>query len=193
MCGRFRVVKAIAGFGLLGAVVLPSGTASACAAMPALSAPINAVPSTEVTTNVSITAEQVVAGTPLAIHWNSPEGATLATVSPGTGETTAVKLKVPDVAPGVYYLVLTSNEKGRVATQAMEVAGPGSPQVATFSGSARRNNLDALTSHPTPPFAPGVAMLAVGLTALAGAVVVTAVRRPKAAAVSGTGTDRFAG
>lgn len=173
---RMRRRVAVGAVGMIAAVLVAAGVAWACTGMPALTVPMNEVaPTGQMVANVSLTPGQVPNGTPVDIRWNTLDGPTLATVTAGVSDKATVSLKVPDVAPGVYYLVLTPGGNGRLASEAIEVTSPGTPQAApsVWSERNRRRESGRHTSSPSGlPFVAGTVLLLVGAAALSTAGVV---------------------
>ena len=106
------------------------------------------------------------------IHWNAADGPLLAQVSPSQSGAFSAEVTLPQAAPGVYYLVLTSQSKD-VARVAVQVTKPGSTVSAAgvssglWSGFSAANSTASLgVASPAAPTGSDPAMLAgMGLTA----------------------------
>lgn len=116
---------------------------------------------------------------PVEIRWNGVAGPLLAVATPERG-VLAVQVKVPDVAPGIYSLMLVSKDAG-VGRTPFEVTGSAADAPAALSavelwpGAADAPVLAA--EVPAPSDMIGVALLAVGLSGLFGAATVAVARR----------------
>lgn len=167
---------------ILGGILGVAGVAWACTPQAGISPlPIQAAaPRTE----VAVSGQSTTPGT-VEIRWNGLRGPVLATASAdkgehGTGFDTTVA--IPDVAPGVYYLVLAAGDHG-VGRAAIEVTGaPGTSPTPAATTAALWEPLagDAALSSSGGSAKAGVALLAVGLVALMVGVGVAGVRRRRA-------------
>lgn len=144
---------------------------------------------------------------PVEIRWNSAAGPVLAasetSAGPETGRTFSTQVTIPEVSPGVYYLLATIEGQG-VARAAFEVTSAGvttAPSVGarptagveadlwSALGPSTARNAPAASALPergasSPALIAGTAFLALGAAALsAGAVVALGRKRPQRAAV----------
>lgn len=122
---------------------------------------------------------------PAEVRWNSLDGPKLAVVERANADQTfSVEATLPDAAPGVYYLLLVSGEKG-VARAAVEVTDPDAT-VRVAAPDAFNVGLDSATPSSAQSsrgmLLAGVGLLGVGLVALSGLALV-APRRKKRATV----------
>lgn len=134
-------------------------------------------------TTLAVTGEATAPG-PVELRWNGIRGPALATAIAGGGSHStefAAEVTVPEVAPGVYYLVLASGEAG-VGRAAFEVTAV-SPVMSTAFGAESSaadvwstTSSSATTEGTAPGLALGTGMLAVGLVALFTGATVGAVR-----------------
>ncbi len=173
----------VASFAAVSSALLVASVAWACTSqarsfgLDALAAPKG--------TEVRATGEAVVpAGSPLTIRWNSASGPVLAEVT--SSDKFTVPLRVPDVAPGVYYLVATSGDTA-LARAALEVTGDTAMVTATppQAWSAVQSGSLAVGapsggSGVNPSLVIGMGLLSFGAVGLAGGFGVVAVRRRRA-------------
>lgn len=116
------------------------------------------------------------------IRWASVTGQQLATVAP-SGEAFEVPVRVPDVAPGIYAMLLVTENEG-VARTAIEVtAAPGAAPART-SAALWPTTAAAPADSSTDVNSIGLVLLAVGLVGLAGGSTVAATRRRRVPAGS---------
>lgn len=119
---------------------------------------------------------------PAEIRWNGLDGPKIATVERTTADQTfSVEATLPDAAPGVYYLLLVSGEKG-VARAAVEVTDPATG-VRVAAPNAFNTGLDATPSSAQSSrgmLLAGVGLLGVGLVALSGLALVAPRRKKRA-------------
>lgn len=114
------------------------------------------------------------------VRWNGVSGALLAVATPAQGEI-SVPVQVPDVAPGVYSLMLVTDSG--VGRTPFEVTGSASNAPAAVSSAqlwpGATDGLVAAEPVSGGPGMIGVGLLAVGLVGLVGgsAVAVTQRRR----------------
>lgn len=175
-----------AGFGLVAVMMIGTAGAMACTAAPTMTLKpmtpaaagasrstsggfVASAPAKMVTVNMangSWATNQAV-----QIHWNSLNGPVLATTA---GPNFSVPVQVPQVTPGVYYVVAADQAGTIKMAQTLEVTGPASapspaalPRVAT-SGSGN--------------MVLGAGLLGGGLVALFSAAAVVTLRRRKATA-----------
>lgn len=169
-----------AGYGVIGVTVLVLGWASvafACSVLPQVSyslLPESATPGS----TVVVEGENVRTQTPVEIRWNGVGGKVLASVTPENGAF-AVRVQIPDAAPGIYSLMLVTDNAG-VGRTAFEVVG----SAADASGSKATAEVWPSTEGAVPsgtaagPSLAGVGLLAIGLVGLfAGTTVAVARRR----------------
>jgi hypothetical protein len=117
------------------------------------------------------------------ILWNGLDGQRLATAPTNGAGDFSTAVTVPQVAPGVYFMVIASDDASEgVARMAFEVTpGAGSQRVLASAP-------DAVTSSGSQSsdsgVAVGAALLAVGVVALFSGFTFAAVRRSRASATS---------
>lgn len=157
-------------FGGVAALVAAAGMAWACTGQPVMQ--LAGQPMGEAGSRVALNvlASPQLEKAPVSVHWNALNGPTLATASL-SAEGGKMEVTVPQVSPGVYYLVLDAGEAG-VGRAAFEVTAPAGV-------AAERNAWDPgerPASRTSGPLAAGMGMLAVGLVGLGGFGLVTAAR-----------------
>jgi len=164
--------------------------------------PIAASPGRSVTVN----GDSVAPGADVALRWNSAQGERLALTTADAAGTYSVSGTVPNVAPGIYYIVATAGIAGQPAPQmariAFEVTGAAgggtqasasklpdataSSQLWSGFDPADANVSNAGTQTSTgaahPGAAAGFGLLAAGAVGLISATALIARRRPKASA-----------
>lgn len=137
---------------------------------------------------------------PVEIHWNGADGPVVATAPVGPDGIFAVGFTIPEVAPGTYTVVATSNQGGRAfaspasfqVTAAQAPTGPSTQTVAADlwsgfgSADGLATNSDASrvvgsSGGDGSQLAVGVGLLGSGLVALGAGFTVAEVRRRKAA------------
>lgn len=168
-----------AGHVLLGAFVVITvawtGAAFACTAQPQVYSlqPESATPGSAIT----VSGESVTGSSPVEIRWNGVGGPLLATATPVQGRF-ATQVKVPNVSPGIYSVMLVTSDG--TARAAFEVVGAAAPAPAPAAPLWANAGAPAVDSHASPgPSSLGVALLAVGLAGLfAGSAVAVVRRRP---------------
>ena len=122
---RVQRKAVMAMFGVVAAVTIGAGVAWACTGQTYMNIPVTAgAPGSPLSMEV-VAGPQLAAGA-VAVHWNSIDGPVLASTTVAEGEGAVLEATVPQVAPGVYYLVLdTAN--GDLARSAFEVTGDAAP------------------------------------------------------------------
>lgn len=163
-----RILAATSGAGA--AVLMTASLAWACTGQPVMQLAGQAVgePGSKVALNVL--PSSALEASPVSVRWNALDGPELASAAlPADGGTLTVT--VPDVAPGVYYLVLDAGDAGvgRAAYQVTNPAGAPAPERAWDPG-------ERPSSTTAAPLAMGMGLLAVGLVGLAGFGLVAAAR-----------------
>lgn len=161
---------ATAAFTAVGSVLVMASLAWACTGQPVMQMAGQPVgqPGSKVVLNVLGSPE--LQKEPVSVHWNALEGPVLATTSlPAEGG--AIAVTVPDVAPGVYYLVLDAGDAG-VGRAAFQVTAPAASPVEPRAWDAGERP----ASTTTAPLAMGMALLALGLVGLGGFGLVAAAR-----------------
>lgn len=164
--GKMAVVVAVVGIALAG-----MSAAWACTGQPLMHLATDAVGEAGSHARVEVLANQAVSG-PVAVRWNALDGPVLAqdVVAPGTAAT--LDVTIPEAGPGVYYLVLDTS--AGVARSAFEVTDQAAPATAASPWVTRQAGGD---DAPLGAFRAGVALLAVGLVAMAALTLVTLARR----------------
>jgi len=129
---------------------------------------------------------------PVLLHWNSKNGPVLASINVPEGMPKATfSVTIPDVAPGVYYLVMeTGQDVARTSIEVTDSAAPAKTAVSSdlwrglshSSGLQPAAEVSGASSPSSLPFTAGVALLAFSVTALAGAAVVVGPSRRRSAA-----------
>lgn len=174
-----KVRRAGAGV-VLGALALVLSVASmawACTAQVNVIGPLSGAPGSEVT----VKGGAAPANEQVFILWNALDGQRLATTTANGGGDFSATVTVPEVAPGVYFMVIAGEDRSEgVARMAFEVTpAAGDPvlrpasELATVPVESRDSGL-----------ALGVTLLAVGLVALFSGFTFAAVRRSRATATS---------
>jgi len=156
--------------------------------------------------SVNVTGDSVLPGTPVEIRWNSAQGQPVASTTADDSGSFSVAATVPEVAPGVYYIVASAGAAGQPAPQiariAFEVTGaapvPGvqasAPNVRPGAGSSQLWNGFAsagssvsnatgqnLTTNATGPgAAAGFGLLAAGFIGLVAGAALIARRKSRA-------------
>ena len=175
---RARRAGAAVVLGALGLVLSVASMAWACTAQVNVIGPLSGAPGSEVT----VKGGGAPANGQVSILWNALEGPKLATAATdGAGDFSAA-VTVPDVAPGVYFMVIAGEDLSQgVARMAFEVT-PGAGGAPTLQPASE---LATAGSQSTDSgLAVGAAVLAVGLVALFSGFTVAAVRRTRASATS---------
>lgn len=182
--GTHRVGYSVVGLG----VAIAAGWASvafACSPLPQVYSvlPEAATPGD----TVVVRGQAVKSSAPVKIRWNGVNGPVLASAIPDAGGSFSVSMVVPEAAPGIYSLTLQTEDAG-VNRAAIEVTAPAT-SASTSGRSALWPSLSAQPSVAAPEpggaNAAGVALLGVGLVALAGGTTAAVTRRRRALAVSG--------
>lgn len=170
-----------AGFGVIGVTMMVMAWASmafACSVLPQVSyslLPESATPGSTVT----VEGRNVRTQAPVEIRWNGVGGKVLASVTPLNGEF-AVPVQVPEAAPGIYSLMLVTDNAG-VGRTAFEVIGSATDAPASEPAAQLWPNSDAAVPHGSPgPSTVGVGLLAGGLVGLFAGTTVTVARRRRA-------------
>lgn len=159
-----------AGYGVMGVALLVLGWASvvfACTVMPQVSyslLPESATPGSTVT----VEGKYVRSQSPVEIRWNGVGGKVLASVTPVNGAF-SVPVQVPEAAPGIYSLMLVTDNAG-VGRTSFEVIGgaadaPASAAAAQLWPGASDGPVPA-DGGATSPSLVGVGLLAVGVVGL---------------------------
>lgn len=166
-------------FGVTAAAVLAwSSTAFACSAQPQVRYSLLPEASAPGAT-VLVEGEYVRSRQPVEIRWNGVAGPLLAIAKPERGAL-AVQVKVPEVAPGIYSLMLVSKDAG-VGRTPFEVTGSAEDAPAALSATKLwpgAADAPALAAEvPVASSMIGVALLAVGLSGLFGAATVAVAHR----------------
>lgn len=171
--------------GVIGVLVASAGLAWACTAQPRIlsvspvaEAPSpTAGPSTQGAKEVDVRGASVGAQAPVEIRWNAATGPIIGVATADADGNFAATATIPDVAPGVYYLVAAAGDVG-IARAAYEVTAPASPSSSASAGPA---DLWATSPATAPSAGPGLmlgtGLLAVGVVALFSGFTVAALRR----------------
>jgi len=156
---------------------------------------------------VTVTGDAVPPGAAVQIRWNSSSGAPLAeTTADASGKFSAVG-PIPEVAPGIYYVVATTGSQGQAAPQIARIAfevtgspeassslqGIKSPAIAASSelwsgfnatgGSIPNAGLEAASAQTaTPGVAMGIGLLAAGSLGLVAGGALIVRRKTRASA-----------
>lgn len=166
--------KAFVGGGIVAVVIGLASVAWACTPQPTLTAPTTATAPGE---RVTVSGEVVQPG-PVRVVWGSSEGTVLASSTP-EGRSFSLDVTVPQVDPGVYYLLLVPSE-GPVARAAIEVAAaPGPASLASPARNAWATGERAGDAQPGDPMALGAGVLVAGLVALSAATLFVSLRRQR--------------
>lgn len=158
-------------------LIVVAGAAWACTAYRTLGGPQSGPPLSQVTMTGTANA-----GSLAEIHWNSLDGPIVGRAIANSNEQLSAQVTIPDVAPGIYYLMAVHHGTGVVARTAFEVTSP-NPVASTSSQATVWDTQPGFvsTSAPSasgPGLAVGVALLSVGVAGLtAGAVVAVNSRR----------------
>lgn len=165
-------------FGVVAALTVGASMAWACTGQTYMNVPVTTgAPGSPL--SVEVVAGPRLAAGAVAVHWNSINGPVLASTTVGEGEGAVLQATVPQVAPGVYYLVLdTAN--GDLARSAFEVTGD-VPLANVWASSSDRQPATDRRGAPTPMA--GVVLLIGGLIGLSG-FAFASLRRSRVAARS---------
>lgn len=131
---------------------------------------------------VVVRGQSITSRAPVEIRWNGVTGDVLATAAPGPDASLSVPVRIPDVSPGVYSLMLVTVDGG-VARTAFEVtAAAGSAHASPVSVQTALwptvDGAPAASSEGAAPLTIGLTMLATGLVGLfAGSALLVARRR----------------
>ncbi len=165
--------------GALALVLSVTSMAWACTAQVNVMGPLSGAPGSEVT----VKGGAAPANGQVFILWNALDGQRLATADTnGAGDFSAT-VTVPEVAPGVYFMVIAGEDRSEgVARMAFEVTPAAGAQpilqpVAELATAGANQSSDA-------GLAAGAVLLAVGLVALFSGITVAAVRRTRTSATS---------
>lgn len=172
-----------AGLGIIGVTMMVMAWASvafACSVLPQVSyslLPESATPGS----TVAVEGRNVRTQAPVEIRWNGVGGKVLASVTPVNGEF-LVPVQVPEAAPGIYSLMLVTDNAG-VGRTAFEVTGSAADTPASKPAQLWPTTGSAVPAQGVGgPSLVGVGLLAVGLVGLfAGSTVAVARRRRVAA------------
>lgn len=147
----------------------------ACTYIPHLYAvsPQSGVPGSDLT----LTGNTAAVGHPVTLRWNGLHGRVLATVTPDAKGDFQATVKVPDVAPGQYFIAADSG--GGIARVGFQVTGTGSAAGAPLSpvvapeaaGAASTTVVDGVptaSSWLTSALIPGLLLFAVGALGIVG-------------------------
>ena len=179
-------------FGMIAALLIGAATAWACTASPTMTLePASpafaggtgstppASPGAFVASapNSTVTVKMVTGpwdtNTAVQIHWNSLTGPVLATT---TGANFSVPVQVPQVAPGVYYVVAADAAGASKMAQAIEITGPvGAPAPAPAPVLQPAN-------HSSSNLVLGAGLLGGGMVALFSGVTVVTLKRRRSTA-----------
>ncbi len=183
------------GFGMIAVLLIGAAGAWACTASPTMTlipanpaaagtAPggansfVGSAPGSTVT--VKMTQGSWASTQAVQIHWNSLTGPVLATTAGGDF---SVPVQVPQVGPGVYYMVAADTTNNAVQTkvaQAIEVTGPAGAAVARST-----TPLPQSASHAgSGNVALGVGLLGGGMVALFSGVTVITLKRRRSSATA---------
>lgn len=166
--GTRRIVTAA--FGGVTALVAAASMAWACTGQPVMQLAGQPVGEAGSKVALNVLASSQLATAPVSVHWNALNGPTLATASlPAEGGT--MQVTVPQVGPGVYYLVLDAGPAG-VGRAAFEVTAP----AGVLAERSAWDPGQRPSSSTSGPLTAGMVMLAVGLVGLGGFGLVTAAR-----------------
>lgn len=173
----------LAGLGIIGVAVLVLAWASvafACTVQPQVR--YSLLPeSAEPGSAVMVEGRNLVTESPVEIRWDGVGGQVLAEATPVDGAL-SVPVQVPDVAPGVYSLMLVTENAG-VGRTAFEVTGAAGDAPAPVSAAQLwpSPTVGLVTANPAAgPSLAGVALLAVGLVGLFAGSAVAVTRRRRA-------------
>ena len=169
--GTMAMVMAVAGVLLAGMSV-----AWACTGQPLMHLATDAVGEVRSHARIEVLANQAVAG-PVALRWNALDGPVLASADVTAGQPATLDATIPDVAPGVYYLVLETS--AGVARSAFEVTGATTASPATPWA---KTHQPAGDGGPIGSFEAGLTVLGVGLVGVSALTLVAVARRRRATA-----------
>jgi len=190
---RIAKSKLAAAFIALTALVAAASAAWACTAQTYLN---QVIPRQAVSrSTVSLAGQSTVRQGLVEIRWNSAEGPRVDVATTGSAANFSRQVMVPDVAPGVYYLVVVS-EGQKIASAPFEVteSGNGSSAVAAASGDlwggfdqnhpsiGGLGGISQGANGPKSGLLLGAGLLAVGAAGLVSAAVVTRSKRRAAQA-----------
>jgi len=164
--------------GALALVLSVTSMAWACTAQVNVMGPLSGAPGSEVT----VKGGAAPANGQVFILWNALDGQRLATADTNGGGDFSATVTVPEVAPGVYFMVIAGEDRSEgVARMAFEVTPAAGAQpilpVAELATAGANQSSDA-------GLAAGAVLLAVGLVALFSGITVAAVRRTRSSATS---------
>ena len=165
----------------LGAVAMAAAVAWACTGQPLLSiADPVAAPGKELPAVVRALDQS--RSTAVDLRWNGMEGPVVASAVVEPGRDLTVPVRVPEVSPGVYYLVLVTDGQG-VGRAAVQVTGSSNP--GTSAWARAQDNSAPGPANNNRAFAAGGVLLVVGLAGL-GAFAGLALKRSRIPADAST-------
>lgn len=168
-----------AGFGVIGVTMLVLGWVSvafACTVLPQVSyslLPESATPGS----TVMVQGQNVRTQSPVEIRWNGVGGKVLASAIPDKGAF-AVPVQIPEATPGIYSLMLVTENAG-VGRTAFEVVGTATDAPTSRPGAQLWTSTQASVpaDGAADPSLVGVGLLAVGVVGLFAGSTVAVVRR----------------
>jgi len=138
---------------------------------------------------VTMRGEAVAVGAPVELRWNGVAGPKLAEVTADSRAGFEMVFTVPEVAPGVYSLVVVTRDgAAAVGRTAFEVSGAGTVTADSgFASATQAAGLDAAVPvGSSAALLAGVGLLAAGGVALFAGFAVATVRRRRAPARTST-------
>lgn len=126
---------------------------------------------------IEVAGHDIPSNAPVEIRWNSVRGKVIAAATPANGAF-SVPVQVPDVAPGVYALTMTTANAG-IGRTAVEVTSPGRTPGFSAARPWASTGSRSLAPEPSPNSvgSSGAVLLAVGLVGLFAGSTVMVVRR----------------
>jgi len=187
MKAQIRAMQLALGTGAV--VVLAAAVAWACTPQTRLMAP--QVQKAVAGTAITIQGDSVTPGTPVAIHWSGLNGAQLAQAVAGQSGNFSATITVPQVAPGVYFVMAVPAGDAAVARVPFQVTGGASAEATGstglwegFSAAGRQIDSAPASQGSTSPagLGLGIVLMAAGLGVAAAAAVVMVRHRVRASA-----------
>lgn len=131
---------------------------------------------------VVVRGQDVRSDAPVEIRWNAAKGDLLAVAMP-EARALSTTVRIPDVAPGVYYLNLVASD-GRVGRAAIEVAAAEGTVSAPAPQLWPSTGAEPAVEAGRGSSSAGVALLAVGVVGLFAGATVAVIRRRRVPAAA---------
>lgn len=182
---RVRLVSVVVG---IGALFLVGANAWACTEFTSLQAPKSGTPLAEVDVKGTGRVAPRDADKQVEIRWNDVSGPIVAKGTAGE-ISSGVKATIPDVEPGIYFLLAVVDGKGIARTSIEVTSATGQPGPLVDRRPAIALATPSSSSNGASPQFLGFALLAGGLVVLLGGVVVGLTRPRRRAVVERIASD----